>query len=240
MNKRTQIIQFRADEETYRRAQKRVKDGGLQLPDVMRAALRSVADADVSCLADLINGTALGSEEINQAWLFQKCHELFEYRDGQLFRKSRKGMGEQGNPVFIRVREGEEHVLIQGSHYPLKDIVWLMVNGSITGEVEYKNPYRVNAKHSIENLMINPVKEKETILVKYLNRSERIDVIKVKQRAFMFDTSNDENAKNVIEKLINSKKTIPLLLRGDDGWIASRTAIHAFKLVDNQYVVSIS
>lgn len=55
MNKRTQIIQFRADEETYRRAQKRVKDGGLQLPDVMRAALRSVADADVSCLADLIN-----------------------------------------------------------------------------------------------------------------------------------------------------------------------------------------
>ncbi|HCM1949500.1 TPA: hypothetical protein N3A25_003363 [Salmonella enterica subsp. diarizonae serovar 65:z10:e,n,x,z15] len=45
MNKRTQIIQFRADEETYRRAQKRVKDGGLQLPDVMRAALRSVADA---------------------------------------------------------------------------------------------------------------------------------------------------------------------------------------------------
>ncbi|EDJ4939180.1 hypothetical protein GE758_25600, partial [Salmonella enterica] len=95
-------------------------------------------------------------------------------------------------------------------------------------------------KHSIENLMINPVKEKETILVKYLNRSERIDVIKVKQRAFMFDTSSDENAKNVIEKLINSKKTIPLLLRGDDGWIASRTAIHAFKLVDNQYVVSIS
>ncbi|EBF3389501.1 hypothetical protein IS588_004318, partial [Salmonella enterica] len=174
MNKRTQIIQFRADEETYRRAQKRVKDGGLQLPDVMRAALRSVADADVSCLADLINGTTLGSEEINQAWLFQKCHELFEYRDGQLFRKSRKGMGEQGNPVFIRVREGEEHVLIQGSHYPLKDIVWLMVNGSIAGEVEYKNPYRVNAKHSIENLMINPVKEKETILVKYLNRSERI------------------------------------------------------------------
>ncbi|TRL67920.1 hypothetical protein FMM65_15175 [Citrobacter youngae] len=240
MSKRTQIIQFRADEETYSRAQERVKNGGLQLPDVMRAALKSVADADVSCLADLINGATSGNEDINQAWLFQKCHELFDYRDGKLFRKSRKGMGEQGDPVFIRVREGEEHVLIQGSHYPLKDIVWLMANGSIAGEVEYKNPYRVNMKHSIENLMINPVKEKETILVKYLNGSERINVIKVKQRALMFDTGNDENTKNVIEKLINSEKTIPLLLRGEDGWVASRTAIHAFKLSDNQYVVSIS
>ncbi|MBJ9244422.1 hypothetical protein [Citrobacter koseri] len=240
MNKRTQIIQFRADSETYRRAQNRVKDGGLLLPDVMRAALRSVADADVSCLADLINGTTAGGEEINQAWLYQKCHELFEYRNGKLFRKSRKGMGEQGNPVFIRVREGEEHVLIQGSHYPLKDIVWLMANGSIAGEVEYKNPYRVSGKHSIENLMINPVKETDIRLVKYLNRSERINVVKVKQRAFMFDTSNDENAKEAIEKLINTEKTIPLLLRGDDGWVASRTAIHAFKLSDNQYVVSIT
>ena len=122
----------------------------------------------------------------------------------------------------------------------MKDIVWLMANGSIAGEVEYKNPYRVNMKHSIENLMINPVKEKETILVKYLNGSERINVIKVKQRALMFDTGNDENTKNAIEKLINSEKTIPLLLRGEDGWVASRTAIHAFKLSDNQYVVSIS
>jgi hypothetical protein len=43
---------------------------------------------------------------------FQKCHELFDYRDGQLFRKSRKGMGEQ--ETCIRVREGDEHVLIQG------------------------------------------------------------------------------------------------------------------------------
>jgi hypothetical protein len=35
-----------------------------------------------------------------------------------------------------------------------------MANGSIAGEVEYKNPYRVNMKHSIENLMFNPVNEK--------------------------------------------------------------------------------
>ena len=215
MKRATQIIQFRADEDTYARAQERVKSGGLLLPDVMRAALKSVADADVSPLADLINGVSSGSDYLNQAWLFQKCHELFEYRDGGLFRKSRKGMGEKGTPVYVRTREGEECVLIQGNHYPLKDIVWLMANGSIAGEVEYKNPHRVNMKHSIENLMVNAAPEKEVFLTKYLKGSEKIDVIKSKQRA-------------------------PLLLRGDDDWVASRTAIHAFKLADNQYVLSIS
>ena len=240
MKRATQIIQFRADEDTYARAQERVKSGGLLLPDVMRAALKSVADADASPLADLINGVSSGSDYLNQAWLFQKCHELFEYRDGGLFRKSRKGMGEKGTPVYVRTREGEECVLIQGNHYPLKDIVWLMANGSIAGEVEYKNPHRVNMKHSIENLMVNAAPEKEAFLTKYLKGSEKIDVIKSKQRAFDFDTSKDESAKKVIEKLINTEKTVPLLLRGDDDWVASRTAIHAFKLADNQYVLSIS
>ncbi|HHT3393569.1 TPA: hypothetical protein ACTYUD_000895 [Enterobacter hormaechei] len=240
MKRATQIIQFRADEDTYARAQERVKSGGLLLPDVMRAALKSVADADASPLADLINGVSSGSDYLNQAWLFQKCHELFEYRDGGLFRKSRKGMGEKGTPVYVRTREGEECVLIQGNHYPLKDIVWLMANGSIAGEVEYKNPHRVNMKHSIENLMVNAAPEKEAFLTKYLKGSEKIDVIKSKQRAFVFDTSKDESAKKVIEKLINTEKTVPLLLRGDDDWVASRTAIHAFKLADNQYVLSIS
>ncbi|WP_139539752.1 hypothetical protein [Klebsiella spallanzanii] len=240
MKKRTQIIQFRADEDTYHRAQERAKEGGVQFTDMMRAALKSVADADVSGLADIINSATSGSEDINQAWLYQKCHELFEYREGTLFRKSRKGMGEQGTPVYIRVREGEEHVLIQGNHYPLKDIVWLMANGSIGGEVTYKNPYRVNLKHSIENLMVEAVAEKEICLIKYLKGSEKINVLKVKQRAFLFDTNNDEIAKDAIEQLINNEKTIPLLLRGDDGWVASRTAIHAFKLGDNQYVVSIT
>jgi hypothetical protein len=52
----------------------------------------------------------------------------------------------KGTPAYIRIREGEEHVLIQGNHYLLKDIVWLMANGSIAGEVIYKNPHRVTNK----------------------------------------------------------------------------------------------
>lgn len=240
MKKRTQIIQFRADEDVYRRAYDRATSGGLLFPDVMRTALKAVADADVTPLADILNGANVEGEEINQAWLYQKCHDLLEYRDGKLFRKSRKGAGEEGTELYVRIRDGEEHVLIQGKHYPLKDIVWLMNKGSLDGEVIYKNPQRNNNKHSIENLWLNPTQKKQVKLVKYLNGSERIAVIELKQRAFLFDTTDDQMAKNVIENLINNGETFPLLFRGDEEWMAYRTAIHAFKLEDNHYVISIS
>jgi hypothetical protein len=61
----------------------------------MRAALRAIAEGDVAPFADIINEATSGVKT-NQAWLYHKCHELFEYRDGQLLRKSRKGMGEKG------------------------------------------------------------------------------------------------------------------------------------------------
>ncbi|HBR4991971.1 TPA: hypothetical protein L9X41_005459, partial [Klebsiella pneumoniae] len=131
-------------------------------------------------------------------------------------------------------------VLIQGNHYLLKDIVWLMANGSIAGEVIYKNPHRVTNKHAIENLILNPVEIRQVTITKYLSGSEKIDICRGKQRAIAINTESDISAAGAIERLINRGQTIPLLLRGDDGWVASRTAIHAFKLGDNQYVVSIT
>lgn len=240
MKKQQKIVQFRADEETYNRAQERLASDAIQFPDVMRAALRAVADGDVSPFADIIGEAERGGDEANSAWLYHKCHELFVYEKGQLLRKSRKGMGEQGTPAYIRVRGGEEHILIQGNCYPLKDIIWLMANGSISGEVIYKNPSRVNGKHNIENLALNPVKIAEVVLTKYLAGSEKIDICKGKQRAVVFDTNNDIQAAGAIERLINRGQTIPLLLRGEDSWSASRTAIHALKISDNHFVLSIS
>lgn len=240
MKKNQKVIQFRGDEDVYQRAQERIISKDVLFPDVMRAALKAVADGDVAPFADMINEAGHAGDETNQAWLYHKCHELFEYRDGKLLRKSRKGMGEQGTAAYIRIREGEEHVLIQGNHYPLKDIIWLMANGSIAGEVIYKNPHRVTNKHSIDNLIINPVEIREVTLTKYLKGSERIDICRGKQRAILINTDGDINATGSIERLINRGQTIPLLLRGDDGWLASRTAIHAFKLTDNQYILSIS
>lgn len=240
MKKKPRVIQFRGDEDVYQRAQERITSKDVLFPDVMRAALKAVADGDVTPFADMINEAGHTGDETNQAWLYHKCHELFEYRDGKLLRKSRKGMGEQGTAAYIRIREGEEHVLIQGNHYPLKDIIWLMANGSIAGEVIYKNPHRVTNKHSIDNLIINPVEIREVTLTKYLNGSEKIDICRGKQRAILINTEGDINATGAIERLINRGQTIPLLLRGDDGWLASRTAIHAFKLTDNQYILSIS
>lgn len=240
MKKNQKVIQFRGDEDMYHRAQERITSQEILFPDVMRAALRAIAEGDVAPFADIINEAGHTGDETNQAWLYHKCHELFEYRDGQLLRKSRKGMGEKGTPAYIRIREGEEHVLIQGNHYLLKDIVWLMANGRIAGEVIYKNPHRVTNKHAIENLILNPVEIRQVTITKYLSGSEKIDICRGKQRAIAINTESDISAAGAIERLINRGQTIPLLLRGDDGWVASRTAIHAFKLGDNQYVVSIT
>lgn len=240
MKNKQKIIQFRADEDVYRRAQERITSEAVLFPDVMRAALKAIAEGDVAPFSDIINEAGLVRGDTNQAWLYHKCHELFEYCDGKLLRKSRKGMGEQGTPAYVRIREGEEHVLIQGNHYPLKDIVWLMANGAISGEVIYKNPHRIANKHAIENLVINPVETRAVTITRYLTNSERSDICRGSQRAIAIDTGTDINAAGAIERLISRGQKIPLLFRGDDGWIASRTAIHAFKLSENHYVVSIS
>lgn len=240
MKKQQKIVQFRADEDTYNRAQERLANDAIQFPDVMRAALKAVADGDVSPFADIIGEAERGGDEANSAWLYHKCHELFEYREGKLLRKSRKGMGEQGTQAYVRIRGGEENILIQGNCYPLKDIIWLMLNGSLSGEVIYKNPNRVNGKHNIENLVLNPVAVREVTLTKYLSRSEKIDICKGKQRAIYFCTNNDIQAAGAIERLINRGQTIPLHLRSGDGWSTSRTAIHALKVSDGQFVLSIS
>jgi len=240
MKKQQKIVQFRADEEIYNRAQERVASDAILFPDVMRAALKAIADGDVTPFADIIGEAERGGDEANQAWLYHKCHELFECRDGKLLRKSRKGMGEQGTPAYVRIRGGEEHILIQGNCYPLKDIIWLMANGSLAGEVIYKNPNRVNGKHNIDNLALNPIELREVTLTKYLIGSEKIDICKGKQRAIFFCTNNDIQAAGAIDRLINRGQTIPLHLRGDDGWSTSRTAIHALKISDGQFVLSIS
>jgi hypothetical protein len=43
----------------------------------MRAALRAIAEGDVAPFADIINEAHTG-DETNQAWLYHKCHELFD------------------------------------------------------------------------------------------------------------------------------------------------------------------
>lgn len=240
MKKQQKIVQFRADEEIYNRAQERIASDSVLFPDVMRAALRAIAEGDVTPFSDIIGEAERSGDDTNQAWLYHKCHELFEYRDGELLRKHRKGMGEKGSPAYLRVRDGEANVLIQGHHYPLKDIVWLMVNGTISGEVVYKNPLRVNGKHEIENLTLNPFEMREVTLTLYLNGSEKIDICKGKQRAVVINTEKDIIAAGAIERLINRGQTIPLLLRGDNNWSTARTVIHALKINDNHYILSIT
>ncbi|HDT0613860.1 TPA: hypothetical protein QIB63_001080, partial [Klebsiella michiganensis] len=55
MKKNQKVIQFRGDEDMYHRAQERITSQEILFPDVMRAALRAIAEGDVAPFADIIN-----------------------------------------------------------------------------------------------------------------------------------------------------------------------------------------
>ena len=234
------VVQFRAERGVHAEAQQRLEKLGMNLPDVMRAAHLSVSQGDVTHFANLFVESVEGAEE---AWLYQKCHETFAYAAGRLLRKARKGNSEAGSEVVTRLRNNEPCVILGGKWIPVKDVVWLMNNGTISGEVIYKNPHRISNKDAIENLMINPVKVSAVVITKYLTGSERIAICSGKQRALVINTVDDKKCAGAIERLINRGETIRVLLRGRDGereWSAARTAIHAIKLSDDNYVLSIS
>lgn len=239
MSKKMPVVQFRADEDVYRRAQERSDECGVKFTDAMRAALLAVAEGDVTRLSNVISGVSTSDEKVSKEWLLLRCHELFEYKDGKLARKY--GSGRPGaDGVVTRVRGGEECVLIHGKHYPLKDIIWLMHYGVITGEVIYKNKHRINDKHAIENLDIIQAKEKKVVITKKLNRSEKIAFCASKLRAISISTNSDDDITNAINKLINKGETLSVTLEDGEGWAAYRTGLHAFKIADDQFIVSLS
>lgn len=240
MSKKMQVVQFRADAGVYRRAQERSDECGVKFNDAMRAALYAVAEGDVSQLSGLICSSESGEGEVNREWLYRRCHDLFEYKEGKLIRKYGSGRPSAEGLVATRNRGGEDCILMHGKHYPIKDIIWLMHYSIISGEVAYKNPARINDKHTIENLYLIPIEKKEVFIKEKLKRSDKIAFVAGKLRALFINTSGDAETTKAIDQLINNGETIPIILEGDDNWAAYRTAIHASKINDGQYVISMS
>ncbi|NUL35102.1 hypothetical protein [Kosakonia sacchari] len=239
MNKSV-VVQFRSDPEIHKMAQQRSEASGIKLTEALRAAITAISTGDVKPFADIVADS--GSDDAD-AWLYHKCHTLFVYKDGQLWRKSRRGSSKEGQRIATHKINGTEHVIVSGKYYPVKDVVWLMNVGALGGEVVYKHAHRVENKNSFENLMLNPAKVNEVIITKYLTGSEKIAICEGKQRAILINTKNDVIGAGAIERLINRGQTIRLLLRsgsGDNKWHAARTALHAIKVGESDYVLSIS
>lgn len=239
MKRQQTFVKFRADEDVYKSAQERTTAKDVSLPDVLRAALSAIATGDVTQFADVIRDASTEGGE-NHSWLYHKCHELFEYSDGVLYRKFGKGGGKQGERVYIRTIGGLETVVIQGTNYPLKDVIWLMANGVLNGTVTYRNPYRVNGKHDLENLIMEPSEEKASVISVFLQNGQREALIAGKMRAVIVDTTGDDAAGAAMDRLVSLGESVGIQLRSFGDWRAYRAGIHAVQIDDFRYMVSIS
>lgn len=232
------VITFRCDKAVHDRAKARLLVGAVKLPDLLRLAVKSVIVNDASVFNEVLKeaGTefAVG---INSAWLYYKAHELFTYDDGVLYRKSNKGAGVRGAPVDLVSRGGVSCVVINSELYPLKDVIWLMFYGHVSGDVVCVEGSSLRISNLITRDESAPITK-----VNHQITSEERDLIKSgKLRALVVETSEHERIKRgSVELLCNAGETFYLVLSDEKGWRGTRSAIYAQRIELNKFVISIS
>lgn len=78
-------------------------------------------------------------------------HELFEYRDGLLFRKKAYNFAQKsGEQVGKPTKDGRSYVFLNGKQYGTHQIVFVMHYGYLPKEIDHKDNNELNNK--IENL----------------------------------------------------------------------------------------
>ena len=232
------VINFRCDKDTCDRAKSRLSVGVVKFPDLLRLAVQAIANDDATVFNEVLKeGGKDYAVGINSSWLYYKAHELFTYDDGVLYRKSNKGAGQRGAPVDLVTRGGASCVTINGSHYPVKDIIWLMFYGHVSGDVVCVEGDSLK----ISNLMLTnegqPIQKLNHQVTPYEG-----DLIKCgKMRALVVDTNDITHAESSnIELLCNTGHVFYLALYDGAGWRATRSAIHAQRIGINRFIVSIS
>ena len=231
------VINFRCDKATYDRAKARLSVGVVKFPDLLRLAVKAIADDDATVFNEVLKEGGKDYIGINSAWLYYKAHELFTYDDGMLYRKSNKGAGQRGAAVDLVTRGGVPCVTINGGHYPVKDIIWLMFYGHVSGDVVCIEGENLK----ISNLMLTnegqPIQKTYHQITPY----ER-DLIKCgKLRALLVDTEGMAKPDaNNIELLCNTGHVFYLALYDGAGWKATRSALHAQRIGATKYLISIS
>lgn len=236
---KTDVVNFRCDSEMLHMAKKRASKGAVRFPDLLRLAVKAIAENDTQAFNDVI--AEIGGNmpsSANSSWLYHKCHELFIYRNGTLLRKGNKGAGIVNTPVDVISKGGVRSVIVLGKYYPVKDIVWLMFNGKVSGDVVY---IKHNEGEKIENLAISD----EVMSIASINYSiddvSRDGILSGKLRALIVNCgTNNHKLKGALERLFINGKTFHLVLDDGLGWRAVRAAIYAERVSEFIYVVSIS
>lgn len=231
------VVNFRCDKDIYDRAKSRLSVGVVKFPDLLRLAVKAIADNDATVFGEVLKEGGKDYTGINSAWLYYKAHELFTYADGVLYRKSNKGAGQQGAPVDLVTRNGVPCITINGAHYPLKDVIWLMFYGHVSGDVVCLDGESLK----ISNLMLTnegqPIQKIRHQITPYEG-----DLIKYgKMRALVIETEDfTDSERYCVELLYNTGHTFYLALYDGTGWRATRSAIYAQRIGVNKFIVSIS
>ena len=77
-------------------------------------------------------------------------HTLFEYKDGELFRKVSKGASKKGSKAGTKKPDGCSHVRIESGTYLLHRVIFMMHYGYVPDQIDHIDGNRSNNR--IENL----------------------------------------------------------------------------------------
>lgn len=231
------VLNFRCDRDIQERAKGRTAGGVVKFPDLLRLAVKAIADDDATVFCEVLKEAGKDySAGINSAWLYYKAHELFTYEDGVLYRKGNKGAGVRGAPVDLVMRGGSPCVTINGGFYPVKDVIWLMFYGHVSGEVVCIEGEDIR----ISNLMVRSEGEPVLKMRHRVTPDERDYIKSGKLRALVIGDVEGERERNSLEALCDAGTVFYLHLHDGAGWMCTRSAIHAQRLEGGRFIVSLS
>lgn len=231
------VITFRCDKSVADKAKDKFSDSIVKFPDLLRIAVGAISDGNTTMFNDILRENELGaSGGINSAWLYYMCHSLFEYRDGQLYAKRNKGSRNTGEVVDLRTIEGVSSVKINGHYYPVREIIWLMFYGYVTGKVTSVK----EGSNRISDLEIEGGEGLNKIIFHKISSYEAEHIKNAKQRALLInEDAVSREAKAALIRLHKSGCAFYIRICDETGWRTTRTAIYAQKLGET-YIVSIS
>lgn len=231
------VINFRCDRAAAEKAKGRFSESAVKFPDLLRVAVSAIASCDATVFNEILRETELGaSGGINSAWLYYTCHSLFEYRDGQLYAKRNKGSRNAGELVELHTHDGQRCVIINGHYYPVKDVIWLMFYGYVTGKVVSVR----EDSNRISDLEVEGDDDRRKIIFHRVSNYEASYLKCAKQRAVLIDeTTVDRETKAALIRLYKDNHVFYIRLCDETGWRATRSAIHAQKIGET-YIISIS